>query len=127
MAVTSIVGSQFTFKLGSTAYSEQVTGGGIDATPAIDRVKTLGGVAYPQTDVVDTASVEFLYDEETGAYGALWTASRTGAALSVEIVGGDAKWSGSCYATGVRLSYAADGVATASADLIGSLTLADAP
>lgn len=128
MSVVSVTGASFTVKVGATAYTAQITDGTVVQTPTISRIKTLGDVAYPQTDKESSASLNFLYDEETGLYGALNTASLTGAGLSIEIVGGDAKWTGTMYVNGdLSVSYAADGVATCSCSLIGSLTLADAP
>lgn len=128
MAVTTVTGASFTVKFGATAYTSQITDGTIVQTPTIQRIKTLGDVAFPQTDKESSATLNFLVDDETGLYGALNTASLTGASLSVEIVGGDIKWSGTMYVNGdLSVSYAADGVATGSCSLIGSLTVADAP
>ena len=128
MAVTTITGASFTVKIGSTSYSSQVTDGTVVHTPTISRIKTLGDIAYPQTDNEWSASLNFLYDEETGLLGALNTAAAAGTGLSVEIVGGDAKWTGTMYVNGdLSTSYSADGVATCSASFVGSLTFADAP
>lgn len=127
MAVVSITGSQFTVTVGATDYSAQVTAGTITATPNMIRTKTLSDTDYSQSDLVHELSVEFLYDEETGLYGAVNTAAVAGTGLTVTIVGGDAKWTGTMYTTGLETSFAADGVATASGTFIGSLTLADNP
>lgn len=127
MAVVTIAGSQFTVTVGATDYSSQVTGGTITHTPTITRTKTLGDMSYKLSDAVHEVQADFLYDEETGFYGAINTAAVAGTALTVSIVGGDAKWTGSLYVTGNEVKFAADGVATASATFIGALTLADAP
>lgn len=128
MAVTTVTGASFTVTIGATAYTSQITDGTIVQTPTISRIKTLGDVAYPQTDKESSASLNFLLDDETGLYGALNTASLTGASLSVSIVGGDIKWTGTMYVNGdLSVSYAADGVATCSASFVGALTVADAP
>ncbi len=127
MPVVSVAGSQFTVTIGATAYSAQITGGTITTTSTITRTKTLSDVAYPQTDLMYEAALDYLYDEETGLYGAINTAMQTGTGLTVAIVGGDAKWTGTMYATGNEVKFAADGIAEASVSLTGSLTLADNP
>jgi len=127
MAVMSITGSQFIVKVGTTAYSEQVTDGTVTHTPTISRTKTLGGVAYPITDQVWTVKISYLYDEEAGFHGALNTGAIAGTGLTVEIDSADAKWTGTMYVTSTEVKFAADGVATGTAELIGSLTLADLP
>ena len=127
MAVVSITGSQFTVKIGTTAYSAQVTGGTITATPTISRTKTLTDIAYPLTDLVHEVECEFLYDDETGFYGQINTAAIAGTALVTEIVGGDGKWTGNLYSTGLETKFKADGVTMSSGKFIGSLTYADQP
>jgi hypothetical protein len=127
MAVVSIAGSQFTVTYNSQNVSAQVTEGTITATPTITRTKTLAEVDFQLTDLVHEVECTFLYDEETGFYGAINTAAIAGTGVTVSIVGGDAKWDGTLYCQGLEVSFAADGVATASGSFIGSLTLADAP
>jgi len=127
MAVMSITGSQFVVKVGATTYSEQVTDGTVTATPTISRTKTLGSVAYPITDLVHTVKIGYLYDEEAGFHGALNTGAIAGTGLTVEIDSADAKWTGTMYVTGLEVKFAADGVAMGSAELVGSLILADLP
>jgi len=127
MAVVSVVGSQCDFKISSTSYSAQVTAGTVTVSPNIARTKTLSDTAYPKTDLVHEASLEFIYDEETGLAGALDTAAIAGTGLSLVIVIGDSKFSGTMYVTDLAHSYSADGMATTSATFIGSLTLADQP
>lgn len=127
MAVVSVAGSACTFKIGATAYSAQVTAGTITVSPNIARTKTLSDTAYPLTDLVHEASVEFVYDEETGLAGAINTAAIAGTGLSLEIVIGDSKFSGTMYVTDLGASYSADGLTTSNASFIGTLALADQP
>jgi len=127
MAATAIAGAQFTFTINSTAYSGQITGGTITRETPITRIKTLTDVANPNTDDMWSMDAAFLYDEETGLYGALNTAQGSGSAVTVAIVGGDAKWTGSMNVASSAVTYAADGVATVAASFMGTLTLADAP
>lgn len=127
MSVTAIKGSQFTVTIGATAYSGQVTGANINRTTPVTSIPTLGDMAYVSGPSDWAVAVDFLYDEETGLYGALNTAQGAGTGLSVAIVGGDAKWTGTMYVSDASVQVTADGVATASANFVGSLTLADAP
>lgn len=127
MPPTAITGSQFTFTWATVAYSAQVTGGTIVHDTPVTRIKTLTDVSYDNTDESWSADVSFLYDEETGFYGALTTAASAGTSGAVAIVGGDAKWTGNMFVSSATLTYAADGIATVSATLEGTLTLADAP
>ena len=127
MAVISITGSQFTVSLAGTAYSAQVTGGTVTTTPTVSRTKTLTDTDYSLTDLLSEVSLDYLYDEETGMYGALETANLTGASVAVIIVGGDAKWTGTMYCTKNETKFAADAVASASCTLVGTLVLADQP
>lgn len=127
MPVVNIAGSQFTVTVGATDYSAQVTGGTITSTPTVTRTKTLSDTGYKLTDLMWEVQADFLYDEETGFYGAINTGAIAGTGLTVAIVGGDAKWTGTMYCTGHEVKFASDGVAEASATFMGSLTLADAP
>lgn len=127
MAVVSVAGSACNFKIGATSYAAQVTGGNVTVTPNIARTKTLSDTAYPLVDLVHEATIEFVYDEETGLTGAINTAAIAGTGLSLEIVIGDSKFSGTMYVTDLGASYTADGITTANASFIGSLTLADQP
>ncbi len=127
MAVVNVVGSACDFKISSTSYAAQVTSGTVTTTPNIARTKTLTDTAYPKVDLVHEADLEFLYDEETGLAGALDVAAIAGTGLSLVIVIGDSKFSGTMYVTNLSHSYSGDGMATTSASFIGSLTLADQP
>jgi hypothetical protein len=127
MAVNSLAGALFTFGVGAvpTMYTTQITDGTITATPTVERVRTLGpDAAYVGTDLQHTADVNFLYDESTGFYAALDTATLTNEALAVTITGGVGTWSGTLYVTALSVSYAADGLATCSASFDGTLTFA---
>lgn len=127
MAVVSITGSQFTFKIGTTDYTAQVTSGTITATPSIARTKTLSDTAFPLVDLVHEVQCDFLYDDEVGFQGQLNTAAVAGTGLTTEIVGGDGKWSGTLYCTGLETKVSAADVAMSSASFVGSLTYADKP
>jgi len=128
MAVTTVVGSQITWKFGASAYSSQVTGGTLTTSPVISRTKTLSDVAYPKTDASASASVSLLFDDEAAAYGALNTAAIAGTGTSVEWVIGDAKFTGTMYIEELSVDFSAEGVTTASVSMIGELTtLADSP
>ena len=127
MAVVSIAGSQFTVTVSSTDYSSQVTAGTITNTPTVNRIKTLSDTAYALGEVVWEVECKFLYDTEVGFYGIVNTAAVAGTGLTVSIVGGDAKWTGTLYCNGLEVTFAADGIAEATGSFIGTLTLADAP
>lgn len=127
MAVVTAVGSSCDFKIASTSYSAQVTSGSVTTTPNIARTKTLSDTAYPKVDLVHEANIEFFYDEETGLAGALDTAAVAGTGLTLTIVIGDSKFSGTMYVTSLEHSYSADGAVTSTASFTGSLTLADQP
>ena len=127
MAVVSVAGSACNFKIGATSYSAQVTAGTVTVTPNIARTKTLSDTAYPLVDLTHEASIEFLYDEETGLTGAINTAAIAGTGLTLEIVIGDSKFSGTMYVTDMSASYSADGLTTSSATFLGTLALADQP
>lgn len=127
MPAVSITGSQFTVTYNSTAVTGQVVEGTITATPSITRTKTLSETDFSLTDLVHEVDVSFLYDEEDGFHGAVNTAAIAGTGVAVVIVGGDAKWTGTLYCTGLEVTFAADGVAMSSGTFIGSLTLADNP
>lgn len=127
MAVVSIAGSQFTVSYNSTDVSAQVKEGTITATPTITRTKTLNDTDFQLTDLVHEVECVFLYDQEDGFFGAVNTAAVAGTGVTVSIVGGDAKWSGTLYCTGLEVTFAADGVAEATGSFTGTLTLADAP
>lgn len=125
MPAVSITGSQFTVTINSTARTDQVISGTITITPTIARTKTLGSVAFDQTDVNATAEIEFLYDESTGLYNALENAAQAGTSVSLSVVGGAGTWTGSAvYIEELAMEVAADGIATATVSFTGPITFA---
>ena len=125
MPAVSVAGAAFTVTVASTAYTSQVTSGTITTTPTITRTKTLNDVAFDQTDLNSTMSIEFLYDENTGLYDAVQTAIAAGTALAVEVQSASGTWTGSAmHVEGLDLSFDATGIATASLSLTGSVTFA---
>lgn len=129
MAVTSVAGSAFTVTIGATAYTSQVTSGTISVQNNFSMVDTLDDTAYTVTKVKHEVTLEFLYDTETGMFGALQTAATAGTAVTVAIVGGDAKWTGtsSMYVSALEGGFETTGPATATVTLVGVMTFADAP
>ena len=127
MPVTAITGAQFTVTHDSVAYTGQVTGLSLQRDTPVTSIRTLSDKARKNTDDNWVGTVDFLYDEETGMYGALNTLQGSGTPSSISYVGGDAKWTGSVYITSVNMSVTADGIATCSCSFEGSLTFADAP
>jgi hypothetical protein len=125
MAVVSVAGAAFTVDLGATQYEDQITSGTIDTTPTITRTKTLSDVAFDQTDLNSTVSLEFLYDENSGMYGAIQTAIAAGASVAVGIDSATGAWTGAAmHIESANTSFAADGVATCSVSFTGTVTFA---
>lgn len=125
MPATSITGAQFTVEVGATPYTDQVVSGTITTTPTITRTKTLGSVAFDQTDLNSTISIEFLYDDNTGLYDALQTSIAAGTSLAVEVVGAAGTWTGSAvWPESLETSFEATGVATATVSFTGPVTFA---
>jgi hypothetical protein len=125
MAVVSVAGAAFTVQLGLVQFEDQITSGTIDTTPTITRTKTLSDVAFDQTDLNSTVSLEFLYDENSGMYDAIQTAIAAAAAVAVTIESATGVWTGAAmYIESANTSFAADGVATCSVSFTGSVTFA---
>ena len=125
MPAVSVAGAAFTVEVATLAYTSQVTSGSISTTPTITRTKTLDSVAFDQTALNSTMSLEFLYDENTGLSDALQTAAAAGNSLAVEVASATGVWTGAAmYVESVELSFEATGVATASLSLTGSVTFA---
>lgn len=125
MPAVSVAGAAFTVTVATVDYSSQVTSGTITTTPTITRTKTLDDVAFDQTDLNSTMSLEFLYDENTGLYDALQTAIAAGNSLAVSVASAVGTWTGAAmYVEGLDLSFDATGIATASLSLTGSVTFA---
>jgi hypothetical protein len=82
-------------------------------------------VAFDQTDLNSTMSVEFLYDEDTGLYDALQTAAAAGNSLAVSVASASGTWTGAAmYVESVDLTFEATGIATASVSMTGAVTFA---
>jgi len=125
MPAVSVAGAAFTVTVGATPYTSQVTSGTVTTTPTITRTKTLDDVAFDQTDLNSTMSIDFLYDENTGLYDALQTAIAAATTLAVEVASASGTWTGSAMSVdGLDLSFDATGVATASLSLTGDVTFA---
>ena len=125
MAAVSVAGAAFTVQVGASQFEDQITTGTITTTPTIVRTKTLGDVAFDQTDLNSTMSFEFLYDENTGLYDALQTAIAAGSSVAVTVESATGVWTGSAmYIESAETTFAADGVATCSASFTGSVTFA---
>ena len=123
MPAVSVAGAAFTVEVDTTAYESQVTTGTITTTPTITRTKTLSDVAFDQTDLNSTMSIDFLYDETSGLYDALQTAIDTPTSVAIIVDSASGRWTGSTmYIDGLDLSFDATGVATASLSLTGTVT-----
>lgn len=128
MPAVSVAGAAFTVTVATTAYTSQVTSGTITTTPTVTRTKTLDSVAFDQTDLNSTMSIDFLYDEDSGLYGELQAvalAGATGVAIDVQSTTG--QWTGAdMYVEGIDLTFDAAGIATCSLSLTGSVTFGTA-
>jgi len=125
MPAVSVAGAAFTVEVGTTQYESQVTSGTITTTPTITRTKTLDSVAFDQTDLNSTMSIEFLYDENSGLYDALQTSVTAGTSVAVEVASATGTWTGAAmHIESVDLSFEATGIATASVSMTGSVTFA---
>ena len=125
MPAVSVAGAAFSVEVGTTQYESQVTSGTITTTPTITRTKTLDSVAFDQTDLNSTMSIEFLYDENSGLYDALQTSVAAGTSVAVEVASATGTWTGAAmYIESVDLSFEATGIATASVNMTGSVTFA---
>jgi phosphate-selective porin len=125
MPTVQITGAQFTVSVGATAYSAQVTSGTITTTPTVTRTKTLSGVAFDQTDLNSTISIEYLYDDNAGLYDALQTAITAGTALAVSVHGATGVWTGTAmWPDSADVKFDAAGIAMATVNLQGEMTFA---
>ena len=122
MAAVSVAGAAFTVSIGAVQYEDQITSGTITTSPTIVRTKTLSDVAFDQTDLNSTMSLEFLYDENTGIYEALQTAIAAGVAVAVVVDGAVGVWTGTgMHIESAEITFAADGIATCSTSFTGSV------
>jgi hypothetical protein len=125
MAVVSVAGAAFTVEVGATQYEDQITTGTITTTPTIVRTKTLSDVAFDQTDLNSSVSLEFLYDENTGLYDALQTAIAGATSVAVTIESAIGVWTGTAmYIDSAEVTFDAAGVATCSVSMQGTVTFA---
>jgi hypothetical protein len=125
MAAVGVTGAVFTVSVGAVQYEDQITSGVINTTPVIVRTKTLSDVAFDQVDLNTTMSLDFLYDEDTGFYGALQTAIAAGTSIAVVVASTAGTWTGSAMMIeSADLTYPADNVATVSTSLTGTVTFA---
>jgi hypothetical protein len=125
MPAVSVAGAAFSVTIGLSEYTSQVTSGTVNTAPTITRTKTLDDVAFDQTDLNSTISVDFLYDENSGLYDALQTSIAAGSSLAVEVASASGTWTGSAmYPESLDMTFDATGVATCSLSLTGSVTFA---
>jgi hypothetical protein len=125
MAVVSVAGAAFTVKVGAVQYEDQVTSGTVTTTPTVIRTKTLSDVAFNQTDLNSTISLDFLYDESTGIYDALQTSIAAGTSIAVEVEAAVGKWTGGAmWIDSCDVTFDAAGVATCTVSMQGTVTFA---
>ena len=127
MAAISVAGAAFVVEVGTPAvqYEDQITSGTITTTPTIVRTKTLSDVAFDQTDLNSTMSLEFLYDEASGIYDALQTAIAAATPVAVVVSSAVGSWTGAAmYIESAEITFAADGIATCSTSFTGSVVFA---
>jgi len=123
MPAVSVAGAAFTVDVASVQYASQVTTGTITTTPTITRTKTLDDVAFDQTDLNTTISIDFLYDENSGLYDALQTAIAAANTVQVDVRSASGHWQGLTMSIeSLDLSFDATGVATASVGFTGTVT-----
>jgi hypothetical protein len=123
MPAVSVAGAAFTVDVASVGYESQVTTGTITTTPTITRTKTLDSVAFDQTDLNTTMSIDFLYDENSGLYDALQTAIAAGNTVAVDVRSAIGHWAGAAMSIeSLDISFDATGVATASVGFTGDVT-----
>lgn len=124
MPAVSVAGAAFVIEVGTPAvqYEDQVTSGTVTTTPTIVRTKTLSSVAFDQTDLNSTMSLEFLYDENTGLFEALQTAIAAATPVAVVVSSATGAWTGASMSIeSAEVTFAADGIATCSTSFTGSV------
>ena len=125
MSVVSVAGAAFAVKVGAVQYEDQVTSGTVTTTPTVIRTKTLSDVAFNQTDLNSTISLDFLYDESTGIYDALQTSIAAGTAIAMEVEAAVGKWTGAAmWIDSCDITFDAAGVATCTVSAQGTITFA---
>ena len=121
-AALSVAGAAFSVDLGGVQYECQITSGTIEINPTILRTKTLSCVAYDQVDLVSSVSLDFLYDENTGMYEALWLAIAAATTVSMRIDSASGSWiSTAMYVNAASVAFPADGIATCTVGLEGEI------
>ena len=130
MPVVALPGSSFTFKAGATPtdYTIQVRNMSINGAANVIDEFTLGpNQTTVATNTADSVDLDMLYDSDTGAYQALYTAYKALTPIEVEITQGTTghKWTGDAMIV-ASLNLTADATATASftCTLQGPLTAA---
>jgi hypothetical protein len=122
MPAVSVAGAAFTVDIASVGYEDQVTSGTVTTTPTIVRTKTLSSVAFDQTDLNSTISLEFLYDENSGLYDALQTAIAGATTVAVDVRSAAGHWAGNGMSIeSAEMTLAADGIATCSVSFTGTV------
>lgn len=125
MAAVSVAGAAFTVEVGTTEFQDQVTSGTVTTTPTIVRTKTLSSVAFDQTDLNSTMSLEFLYDENTGLFDALQVAIAAALPVAVVIESTVGTFTGAAMSIeSAETTFAADGIATCTASFTGTVVFA---
>jgi hypothetical protein len=127
MPAISVAGAAFVVEIGTPAvqYEDQITSGTVTTTPTIVRTKTLSSVAFDQTDLNSTMSLEFLYDENTGLFEALQTAIAAATPVAVVVSSAAGSWTGASMSIeSAEVTFAADGIATCSTSFTGSVVFA---
>jgi hypothetical protein len=127
MAAVSVAGSAFIVEVGTPAvqYEDQITSGTVTTTPTIVRTKTLSSVAFDQTDLNSTMSLEFLYDENSGLFDALQVAIAAGTPVAVIVTSAVGSWTGASMSIeSAETTFAADGIATCTTSFTGTVTFA---
>jgi hypothetical protein len=123
MAAVSVAGAAFTVEIGTADYEDQVTSGTITTTPTITRTKTLSSVAFDQTDLNSTISLEFLYDENSGMYDALQVAIDSAATVAVDVRSASGHWAGASMSVeSAEMTVEAAGIATCSVTFTGTVS-----
>ena len=123
MPAVSVAGAAFTVDIASVGYEDQVTSGTVTTTPTIVRTKTLSSVAFDQTDLNSTISIEFLYDENSGLYDALQVAIAGATTVAVDVRSAAGHWAGNGMSIeSAEMTLAADGIATCSVSFTGTVS-----
>jgi hypothetical protein len=122
MPAISVAGAAFTVDVASIGYESQVTTGTVTTTPTIVRTKTLDSVAFDQTDLNSTISLEFLYDENSGLYDALQVAIAGANTVAVDVRSAAGHWAGNGMSIeSAEMTVEAAGIATCSVTFTGTV------